>query len=301
MLERINLLEQPKFDVEKMLTGSLIDLKKQVSRPPVILSIIEKSGTQTVYKRLLSLGNFSCLIGKAKSRKTFLIGLLTASVLADRINSKFKRDHYPDKPVVLYFDTEQGEYDSHATLSRIENMATYNRVGTLLGFSLRQFSPAERCAIVEHAFVKWGKSTSLCVIDGIADLGNAINDEMEATRLTSMLLRLTKEYNCHISTVLHQNKNDNFATGWIGSQIMKKAELVLSVKKSEGNSFTSDVNCDLSRAIEFQPFSIFVDQYGIPHVSDDSFDVRDIKPPTDRLESEVNKYIEKKMNDEYEF
>lgn len=299
-LERINLLEQPKFDVEKLLLNSKIDLSKQVSRPPVVLSVVEKSATQTIYKRIFSLGNFSCLIGKAKSRKTFLVGLLTASVLAD-VNSKFKREHYPDKPIVMYFDTEQGEYDSHVTLSRIERMASLNRFGTLLGFSLRQFSPSERCAIVEYAFIKYGNSTTLCVIDGIADLGNAINDEIEATRITSMLLRLTKTYNCHITTILHQNKNDNFATGWIGSQIMKKAELVLSVTKSEDSKHLSNVNCDLSRSIDFEPFSIFVDEYGIPRVVDGDFDVRDIRPPVDKLETEVGKYITKLMNEELEF
>ena len=49
------------------------------------------------------------------------------------------------------------------------------------------------------------------IIDGIADLVSALNDELEATRVTSMLLKYTALYNSHISVVIHENKANDYA------------------------------------------------------------------------------------------
>lgn len=251
-------------EIEKILNKARIDTTKRVEKPPVILSIIEKSGTQSVYKRLFTLGNFSCIIGKAKSRKTFLLSMLTASILNNESSGKFTSDLPNGKTGVLYFDTEQGEYDCYNVIRRIETMSGRR---TMKSFALREYSPSDRCAIIEHAFALWGNETAFCVIDGIADLATAINDEEEATRVTTMMLRLTKQYNCHISTVIHQNKNDNFATGHLGSSIMKKAELLISVMKAKDSIGLSDVTCDLSRGVDFEPFCFSINADGIPEVS----------------------------------
>jgi len=251
-------------EIERLLERSKIDTKREVRRPPIILSIKEQSGSQFIYKRLFTLGNFSCIIGKAKSRKTYLLSLLTASIINPEANTKFESELPTNKRGVMYFDTEQGEYDCYNVIKRIETLA---QVGTMRSFSLREFSPMERCAIIEHAFTLWGDETGYCVIDGIADLANAINDETEATRISTMLLRLTKQYNCHISTVIHQNKNDNFATGHLGSSIMKKSEILISVTKALGNPQLSDISCDLSRGIDFDPFCIAIDDNAMPYVT----------------------------------
>lgn len=274
-------------EIEKILNQAKIDTSKKVERPPVILYIKEQSGTQYNYKRLFTLGNFSCIIGKAKSRKTFLLSMLTAAVINSDSAPKFKSELPKGKAGVLYFDTEQGEYDCYNVISRIETMAG---IRSMKSFALREYSPLDRCAIIEHAFKLWGNETAFCVIDGIADLANAINDEEEATRVTTMMLRLTKQYNCHISTVIHQNKNDNFATGHLGSSIMKKAELLISVMKARDNSQMSDVTCDLSRGVDFDPFCFGVNSDGIPEVSgmpvkiaqngyESDFMLRDEEPP----------------------
>lgn len=252
-------------EIEKILNGARIDTSKPIEKPPTILSIKEQIGTSSVMKRLFTLGNFSCIIGKAKSRKTFVLSLLTAALLDSDKSGKFVPDMPESKRDVLYFDTEQGEYDCYNVIKRIEQMA--GTKAHLKGYGLRQFTPSERCQIIEHAFKLWGDSVGFCVIDGVADLATAINDELEATRVSTMLLRLTKVNNCHISTVIHQNKNDNFATGHLGSSIMKKAEILLSVSKCKDDKNKSEVSCDLSRGIDFEPFEISVNSEGIPEVS----------------------------------
>jgi hypothetical protein len=250
-------------EIEKILNNALIDTRKRIERPPTILSVIDRNGTSLEQKRVFTLGNFSCFIGKAKSKKTFAISLVTAALLRNSRDEKFISEMPVRKDGILYFDTEQGEYDSYNVIRRIEKMA-----GTglrLKGYNLRPFSPVERCQIIEYAFKLFGNETGYCVIDGIADLANGINDEEEATRVTTILLRLSKVYNCHISTVIHQNKNDNFATGHLGSSIMKKAEIIISVTKRESN--ISEIGCDMSRGISFDGFDMKINNEGIPEVN----------------------------------
>ena len=251
-------------EIEKILLGARIDTRKHIDRPPTILSIKERSGTSTVYNRVFTLGNFSCIIGKAKSKKTFFLSLVTSSLLSNDTEGKFIGEMPTNKNEIMYFDTEQSEYDSYNVIRRIEKMAGGGL--RLRGYNLRPFTPIERCQIIEYAFKLYGNKTGYCVIDGIADLANGINDEDEATRVSSMMLRLSKIHNCHISTILHQNKNDNFATGHLGSSIMKKAEIIISVSKKDES--ISEINCDMSRGIGFNQFNMTVNSDGIPETAD---------------------------------
>jgi hypothetical protein len=255
-------------ELMKILQGAKVDISKPVDKPPTILTIMESDGgTRIVYKRAFTLGNFSCIIGKAKSKKTFFLTMVTAAMLRGKnYTDKLSGDLPEDKNLVMYFDTEQGDYDSFNTIKRIETMS--GNVRNLHAFNLRPFNPMERCQIIEYAFNVYGEKTGFCVIDGIADLATGINEEEEATRVASMMLRLTKVNNCHIATVIHQNKNDNFATGHLGSAIMKKAEILISVTKNPQDHHYSEVNCDMSRGVDFQAFSFMVNHDGIPEISE---------------------------------
>ena len=250
-------------DIDKILGDSSIDTDKQISEPPTILSIVEKGAMKFEHIRMFTLGNFSTIIGKAKTKKTFLLTMLASAILSNN-NSKFSSGLSGfDKKYILWFDTEQGEFDAQNTVKRIKRLS--GDISALKAFRLRPYSPKERCAVIERAFELWGNETALCVIDGVADLATAINDEDEATRVSSMFLRLTSIYNCHVTMVLHQNKNDNFATGWLGSAMMKKSELIVSVARNEYNKYFTDVNCDLSRGMGFEKFSFTIND-GLPEV-----------------------------------
>jgi hypothetical protein len=251
---------EEKIDILKR---AVINTNIQIEKPPIIIYIADLGINCTTRKRLFTLGNFSAIIGKAKSRKTFFLSILTAA-LANNHNvfNKFYGVLSDDKRNVLYFDTEQGLYDSQNTVKRIERL-TNQENKYFLGFNIREYSPLERCDIIEYA-LSTQKNIGFIAIDGIADLARAINDEEEATRVSSLLLRWTKQYNCHICTVLHQNKNDNFATGHLGSSIMKKAEIVISVSKDKGSEKESIVSCDYSRGIDFKDFSFIINEYGLP-------------------------------------
>ncbi len=257
--------EQPEVDLDALLLGAEIDPAVEVEKPPTILSIREPHGTQTVEKRLFTLGNFSCVIGKAKSKKTFLVSMLTAALIRGEYYSLIGR-RPAEKPLILYFDTEQSAYDAYNVVKRIERISGSLR--DFKAFKLRPFEFKQRCEIIEHAMRLYGERCCLCVIDGAADLGYGINEEEEATRVTSMLMQITDQYQCHIHTVIHQNKNDNFATGHMGSSIMKKAEIIISAERDATDRDTSIINSDYSRGVDFEAFKMVINWDGLPEIGE---------------------------------
>lgn len=256
------------------LTGSVVNPDQQVNKPEIIFSIREVAAMQFDFRRVFTLGNFSAIIGRAKSKKTYLLSAISASIIAGRLMwDKFQGGLQTGKDSVIYFDTEQGDWDSWNVIRRIAMMGGENYKNKFHAYNLRRFTPKERCELVEFALTMHGQQAGLVVIDGIADLATAINDEDEATRVVSLLMRWTKDYHCHISTVIHQNKNDNFATGHLGSSITKKCEIIISVTKDETDPFSSIVNCDMSRGVDFKPFKLYVNKEGLPEIDNVSIEV----------------------------
>jgi len=258
-----------KNELEDILNKSYIDLNIPVVRPPVALKIRDFGNGQINEKRLFTLGNFSAITGKSKSKKTFLTSiLLAAAVKKDLIYRKIVGCLPENKQAVLLFDTEQSNYDAYKTSKRVIDIIGYD-CDNFGSFDLREFTPLERCEIIEYALEKFKDNLGYVVIDGIADLANAINDEIEAVRVVSLLMKWTKIYNCHITTVIHQNKNDSYATGHIGSAILKKAEAIISVTKDDTDNYRSKVECDMIRGTsDFEPFNIEIKDNGIPIITD---------------------------------
>lgn len=256
-------------ELEDILKKSFINLDIPVIKPPVIMRIKAKMGINMGYSRVFTLGNFSAITGKSKSKKTFLTSLLmTAAVKNNYYGKVFEADLPKGRNGVLLFDTEQSGYDAYITAKRIHFMLGYcdEAFGA---FELREFSPLERCKIIDFALERMRNEISYVVIDGIADLAMAINDEIEASRVVSLLMKWTKKYNIHITLVIHQNKNDNFATGHLGSAILKKAECIISVTKDNADTSRSEVKCDLIRgAGDFDNFSFVIDENGLPIVEE---------------------------------
>lgn len=251
---------------ESLLKKAKIDLSKQVMRPPVVMSRVEFSTHKAAhdYIRMFTLGNFSAVIGKAKSKKTIFLTMLAACVAGGAFSTHIEVQLPESKRGMVYFDTEQGDYDVYMTAKRIMEMAGSRGFEM---YQLREFDPIQRCQMIEE-YLKENPQAGFVVIDGVADLGVAINDEEEATRITSLLMRWTKQYNCHIVNVIHQNKMNEFATGHLGSYIMKKAEIIISVTKDPEVKEKSKVSCDMSRARDFEDFGIEIGDNGIPRFDD---------------------------------
>ncbi|GAB3509308.1 AAA family ATPase [Spirosoma knui] len=238
---------------------------EDIPPPPVCLSIQQDGQTSTFG----TLGNFSVLIGKAKSRKTFTTTIaLAAALKRDVILNRFAGTFDVDKQTVLYFDTEQGRYHVHKVVKRICRLADQPAPANLLAYSLRSLPTGQRLG-----FIQWHiyntPNVGLVVIDGIRDTVVDINDNAEATERVGDLLRWTEQRNIHILTVIHMNKSNDSIRGSIGTELQNKAETVVSVAVDPVNKDVSIVTAELCRDRSFEPFAFSINEQGLPFIVED--------------------------------
>lgn len=234
--------------------------------PPVIALKIADSIVST-------LGNVLTLIGKAKSRKSFLISIAIAVAVAKDFVFNLFTSHLPhDKQTILLFDTEQSKYHVQLALVRICKMTGIKEPTSLKVYGLRKYAPSERLQIIEYAIYNT-PNIGIVFIDGAKDLITSINDEEQATMIVSKFLKWTEELNISIVTVLHQNKSDTNARGHIGTELMNKSETVISVTKSDTDKEISIVNAEACRNIDFEPFGFEINEDGIPIIAE-NFELR---------------------------
>ena len=261
--------ETNKERLSEILKGLEVKATEQLHPPLVAWEQVNGSESSI----LGTLGNFSLIIGKAKSRKSFFINIAISAVLKiDALLNQFRGRLPHDKRKVLYFDTEQGKYHVQLALKRVCKQINTDIPEDLIVYHLRSKKPSERLVLIEHAIYNT-ENLGFVVIDGIKDLVTSINDEAEATMIASKLLKWTEEKDIHIVTVLHQNKSDNNARGHIGTELINKAETVLSVTKNEQDNDISIVEAQQCRNREPNPFAFEINEDGLP-VLVENFEVR---------------------------
>ena len=274
---KTNLIPMPATkpgELSLILKSALLNPLDEVKAPPSCLQICENG-----YLRIVqTLGNFSLGIGKAKSRKTFLVSLFFA-VIAGYINSKIIGCLPENKNVGIYFDTEQSKYHVQMLLQRICKLLGIAVPGNVLVYHLRKYTPLERLQLIEYAIYNT-PNLGYVVIDGIRDLVTSINDEDQATAITTKLMKWTEEKDIHIMAVLHQNKGDNNARGHLGAELVNKAETVLSIAKDDKDNTVSTVEPEQCRDMDFSPFSFTIDFDGLPQILDGYTPNKAISPDT---------------------
>ena len=248
-------------DKEKLLLVKLdslqIDPNEDIKPPQSVWQQISETKTAT----LGTLGNFSVVTGKAKSRKSFLMGALASAALTSEYFGNIKGTLPDDKRQIIYIDTEMGRYHTQKAFKRILSLSNGHGYGNIRFFCFRSLEPNERLLAAE-LLIKNTSNLGLVIIDGIKDLINSINDESEASKIATKLLQWTEIYNIHIITVLHQNKADSNARGHVGTELINKAETVLSITKDE-DATISVVEATQCRNIEPEPFGFEIIE-GLP-------------------------------------
>ncbi len=276
--------------LDKLLSEARISPSEPLQAPPVCLSIIENESTIDV----CTLGNFSLAIGKAKSRKSFLTTLLF-SVVTGHQTDKFSGGLPIGKKVGIYFDTEQSRYHVQKLLHRICKLLQKPVPENIIVYSLRKYSPKERLELIEHA-INTTSNLGFVVIDGIKDLVTSINDEEQASMITSKLLKWTEENNIHIMAVLHQNKNDLNARGHLGTELTNKAETVISITKDAKDKNLSIVEPEYCRDKDFDPFAFTISVEGLPEIV--AMEERKPKKENTKTPPEEKKNIIQQLGDE---
>lgn len=254
----------PSFDPATAFHQSRIDLSRPLEPPKWVFSVIESDGSK---RRFGTLGNFSVIQGKAKSRKSTLTSIITAAALSGKGLSAFESDLPDDKRTVLVFDTEQDEYDVQQNAERVLRMTGHKATLTtnLHVHALRTLSSEERLKAIEFGLYNT-PNVGFAVIDGIRDLLKDFNDLNQTADLISALMRWTGELQIHILVVIHTNKGDSNARGHLGSELMNKAETAVSVVKDANNDLVSCCQPEYNKGREFTPFAFRFDDAGLPEI-----------------------------------
>jgi hypothetical protein len=237
-----------------------------VETEPVILWVNDNTGQV----QFGTLGNFSMITGKAKSKKSFTLCLAVAPAIDGSIfnSGPFNVELPSNKRRVLYFDTEQGRYRVLMAIKRVCKMAGIANPPDLEYYDLRGYDTQTRLQMIEYSLNDDNpdKNIGLVVVDGCRDLINDINNPTDATKLATHFMQWTANANCHLITVLHQNKADSNARGHVGTELINKAETVISVEVDKNDPKVSIVKPEQTRAEAFDGFAFTVNDSGLPEL-----------------------------------
>lgn len=256
-----NINEPLSIDFKEMFNKALIDPSEEIKPQPIALSI----GT-TNYKGIEypipfgSYGDFSCIVGASKSKKTFFKSMIEAGYIGGNSNiyNPSIKGHNSQGKFVVSFDTEQSEYHVQRVQRRVLELvgANYELYKT---FSLRAYSPKERFDFIDWVIFEsdFKDNIGLMSIDGYVDLVTDFNSLEQSTGLTEKLLQWTAKGKMHCTGILHKNFGTSKPVGHVGSSVLKKAETVVFIEAQEDKTL---VKCEYSRNQSFSDILFQVDE-----------------------------------------
>ena len=242
MIEKIDISkiqQEPTFDFKKAFDKYFINLDEETKPPPTALGIgwHEYKGNSYL-NNTFSYGEFSCIVAKSKSKKTFFKSGLTASYIGGAstnhfpsLESKRDQDFY-----VVDIDTEQGEFYAKRAMRRVVEMVGSN-YDNYLPFGVKGEDPEDIIRFIDGLLnePKYKGKVKWLTIDGIADLLDNTNDIEKSNKVARQLLKWNKDHTMHICCVIHKVSGSNKATGHLGSFIQKKAETVILLEDTDDN------------------------------------------------------------------
>ena len=266
-LEDIGLVE---FDGFKIQREAFVDVNEEIERPPIALSIGETiQGNNTYPCEFGTYGNFSCIHGPSKAKKSFLKSLIGATYIGGKSNiyAPNIKSHRVGNKYVLDFDTEQSKWHSQRVFKRVPKM-----VGSDYEFYkpyyLRRYDWDVRLEFIEWIMNQppYKNNIGMVIIDGYADLVKDVNDIETCNNLVQKLMTLSDIHNCHITGILHSNYGTEKPTGWLGSAILKKAETVCILEVDKSDSNVTNASFGYTRGFRIEPFSFRINDFGLPEV-----------------------------------
>ena len=188
--------------------------------------------------RIGSIENVTVTIGNPGHCKTTVAQVLVASRMKPSCDA-LGFQVLTDRPVV-YIDTEQSwedHWNSWERTMRRAGLKSGDTVPSSVEFHwIRHMTPEQRQGFVFGLIRE--KKPGLLVLDGIADLLTNVNDPDGSCELVTQILAELSLNAVSLFCTIHGNAQSSVkedksqkARGWIGSEIMRKAECVLLLKK----------------------------------------------------------------------
>lgn len=224
--------------------------------------------------------DLTSIAGQAKSGKTNLIAMVLACCTRpaeDRHVLNMQR--IQEAPLkVMWIDTEQSQKSTQNILMhRIAKMLQVEEKEEAASdfpeelffvFNLRSALIEDRYDLLAEAVEAY--KPDLVVIDNIRDLVKDINDGVQAQTLIEGLMHMAEQYNCNITTVIHQNRSaDNRGLrGWLGTELMNKVFEVFTCQKilqKQGEKPVFCIEQTLTRKYDIdEPMCYTIGDNGLP-------------------------------------
>ncbi|HEV7333231.1 MAG TPA: hypothetical protein VGN63_19505 [Flavisolibacter sp.] len=147
----------------------------------------------------------------------------------------------PERKAVIHIDTEQSKGKHKEKVLNILRRAKKSACPEhFLSYNLRELNLDEykpiTTGIFEAAATQFG-GVHLAVIDGIADYISDPNDTAESNGIVKFFEQIAIKYECPVLVIIHTNPNSDKERGNLGSQCIRKAASVLSVKCEDDISY----------------------------------------------------------------
>jgi hypothetical protein len=258
--------EKVSINFHNIYESAFVDVTKKIEHPPVAISMgCHTMGKNTYPTPFGTYGNFSCIVGASKSKKTFLKSLIVSSFIGKNTNlyTSTIKGHRDRECFVIDIDTEQSSWHAQNVFKRVMRTCGMENYEFYKPFALRKYDPKQRLEFIEWLIYEseMKDNIGLISIDGLADLVDDFNDLKESQRLINKVMKWTDDKQFHLTTILHSNYGSAKAVGHIGSSMLKKAETVCSVV-NDGEvvraSFTH------TRGFPIEEFAYRVNSDGIP-------------------------------------
>jgi hypothetical protein len=185
--------------------------------------------------KILSRGNISMITAGAGVGKSSLLEAGCTSIIqpmgGDTLGLRFNTKN------CLYIDTERSLFDTHISWQRCMKRGGVQKYDTIPESikweNIRAIESLEDRLKYLIAKISDDNTPELIIIDGIGDFVADPNNSNECTTLISKLCSIVHNRNIGILLTLHNNPaiNDQKACGVLGSELWRKCESSLIIKK----------------------------------------------------------------------
>lgn len=278
-------------NLENIYKASFVDVTKKIEYPPVAVSIgTHRMGSKDFPIPFGTYGNFSCIVGPSKSKKTFLKSLITAAYIGGQTSNYTSsiKSHRDRECFIIDIDTEMGSYHAQSAFKRVMKMVGVENYEFYKPFALRPYEPKERLQFIEWLIYESEMKDNIgwVSIDGLADTVNDYNNLEESQAVIQKIMQWTNDKQFHLTTILHSNFGTNKAVGHIGSSMLKKAETICQVNP-EGDAIKAHFSH--TRGFPIEDFYYSVNSDGLPYLLNENAEpiIRNVVKEIDECDTQL--------------
>lgn len=199
------------------------------NKPPKVKPIITAQN-----RTLLRAGGYMAIVSRAGMGKSAICEAICANIINPKNDCLGFDVKLPaNRNKILYIDTERTIQDTWLSWERTMYRADINEPDTdnhIIFVNLKAIAVADRILYVTQ-ILKDNSDVGLIIFDGAGDFVKDINSIDETTRFTDWI----NTFNPNVSQIItiHTNPTDDKPRGHLGSEILRRAESVLLLKKTD--------------------------------------------------------------------